>query len=443
MNEWKTFFKDKKITVMGAGLLGGIGDIRFLAEQGADLIVTDLKSAEDLQSSLDQLNDFPNIKFTLGKHELADFRDRDLIIKSPTTPIDSPFIAEAKKHKIPVTMWAALFARFAREAGVPIVGITGTRGKTTTTALIAAIFEAAGKSMITGGNVQGVSIVSQLPNLNRDSVAVLELDSWKLQGFAEEKISPEIAVFTTFYPDHLNYYNGDLDQYLADKATIFLNQTPEDTLVVGEQVAPLLQEKYGKKIQSHVVVAKTNTILKSCKLRIPGEHNRYNAACALAAARAFGIDEEIIKTAIESFGGVPGRLEFVREIDGVKIYNDTTATTPEATLAAISAVSDLEKKNIILIMGGADKGLDMSGLLEEVQARCKRVILLSGSGTEKIKAAFPDSPIFDGLPPAIAAARESATSGDVILFSPAFASFGMFKNEYDRGDQFMKLVSDI
>lgn len=442
MNEWKTFFKDKKITVMGAGLLGGIGDIRFLAEQGADLIVTDLKLAEGLQSSLDQLNDFP-IKFTLGKHELADFRDRDLIIKSPTTPIDSPFIAEAKKHKIPVTMWAALFARFAREAGVPIVGITGTRGKTTTTALIAAIFEAAGKSVITGGNVQGVSIVSQLPNLNRDSVAVLELDSWKLQGFAEEKISPEIAVFTTFYPDHLNYYNGDLNQYLADKATIFLNQTPEDTLVVGEQVAPLLQEKYGKKIQSHVVVAKTNAILKSWKLRIPGEHNRYNAACALAAARAFGIDEEIIKTAIESFGGVPGRLEFVREIDGVKIYNDTTATTPEATLAAISAVSDLEKKNIILIMGGADKGLDMSGLLEEVQARCKRVILLSGSGTEKIKAAFPDSPIFNGLPPAIAAARESATSGDVILFSPAFASFGMFKNEYDRGDQFMKLVSDI
>ncbi len=443
MADWKTFFKNKKITVMGAGLLGGIGDIQFLVEQGADLIVTDLQSEEALKTSIDRLKDFPNVRFTLGKHELADFKDRDLVIKSPTTPLDSPFTAEARKNHIPVTMWAALFARFAQEAGVPIVGVTGTRGKTTTTACIVSIVEASGKKVITGGNVQNISILSQLPTLTRDSIAVLELDSWKLQGFAEEKISPHIAVFTTFYPDHLNYYHGDLDQYLADKANIFLNQTPEDTLVVGEQVAELLQKKYGKKIKSHVVITKTNAVPKSWKLGIPGEHNRYNAACAAAAARALGIDDEIIKGAVESFKGVSGRLEFVRELRGVKIYNDTTATTPEATLAALEAVGNSDTKNIILIMGGADKGLDMSILLQEVQEKCKAVVLLQGSGTEKIAPAFPDAPAFDSLQSAIEQAQKFAKEGDIILFSPAFASFGMFKNEYDRGDQFMALIQNL
>jgi len=248
-------FRDKKITVMGLGLLGGVGDITYLAESGADIIATDLKSEEELRTSLDVLKKFPNIRYTLGRHDLADFRNRDLIIKAPSTPLDSPHIAEARKNGVPVTMWAALFATFAREAGTTIVGITGTRGKTTVTAMVTSILRAAGRNVVEGGNVQGTSLLPQLTNVSKETIVVLELDSWKLQGFGEAKMSPDIAVFTILYQDHLNYYKNDLDAYLADKANIFLYQKPEDTLILGKQCAPTVIEKYGEKIESKIVIA--------------------------------------------------------------------------------------------------------------------------------------------------------------------------------------------
>ena len=205
------YFKGKRVTVMGLGLLGGVGDIAFLAESGADIIATDLKNEADLKPSLDILRKYPNIRFTLGKHELADFKKRDLVIKAPGCPLDSIYIAEARKQGTEVTMWSALFARFAREAGATIVGVTGTRGKTTVTAMIVAILREAGKSVVEGGNVQGTSVLPQFASVTSSTIAVLELDSWKLQGFGEARISPDIAVFTTFYEDHLNYYNADRD----------------------------------------------------------------------------------------------------------------------------------------------------------------------------------------------------------------------------------------
>lgn len=425
-------FHGKKITVMGLGLLGGVGDIDYLAESGADIIATDIKSEAELQPSLDVLKKFPNIHYTLGRHDLADFRGRDLVIKAPSTPQDSPYVAEARKNGIPVTMWAALFAKFAREAGATIVGITGTRGKTTVTAMIVAIMRAAGRKVIEGGNVRGTSLLPQLANVSAGTVAALELDSWKLQGFGESKMSPNIAVFTTFYPDHLNYYAGSMDAYLADKANIFLYQKPEDTLILGKQCAPTIIEKYGEKIESKITVADELKLTDTWTLKIPGQHNRYNAALALAAARALEVPDDTSRTVLASFAGVPGRLELIAEKNGVKIYNDTTSTTPEATLAALSA---LNPAHTVLIMGGTDKNLDMNTLLARL-ADVKRVILLSGSGTNLILEFLPNASVFDTLEMAVAEAFASAQSGDTILFSPAFTSFGMFKNEYDRGEQF-------
>ena len=427
-------FRGKRVTVMGLGLLGrGVGDVRYLAECGAEIIVTDLKSRGELAESVEALGAYPNITFVLGEHRLEDFRDRDLVLKAAGVPLDSPYIAEAKAHNIPVRMSADLFMELS---SIPAIGITGTRGKSTTTHMIAAILEAAGKKVLLGGNVRGVSTLALLPEVTPEHVAVLELDSWQCQGLGEARRSPHIAVFTTFYPDHLNYYRGDLDAYMADKANIFRFQNQDDTLVLGAQVADSIKAKYGPSIMSHIVVAGAEDLPSDWALAVPGEHNRYNGALALAAARAFGIDDATSRPALSAFAGVSGRLEYLGEMGGVKVYNDNNATTPEATLAALDA---LELSRTVLIMGGSDKALDMDALLEKVRG-AKGVVLLAGTGTDRIKGELPEGMIYHTLTDAVEAAMKLTEPGDTLLFSPAFASFGMFKNEYDRGDQFTALV---
>ncbi len=440
----RPYFDGKKITVMGLGLLGrGLGDVRYLAEQGAHLTVTDLKSEEQLATSVEALKGYPNITFVLGEHRLEDFRERDLVLKAAGVPLDSPYIEEAHKNRIPVKMSSALFAEIAQ---IPVVGITGTRGKSTTTHMIHAILERAGKKVLLGGNVRGVSTLALLPQVEEDSVALMELDSWQLQGFGAAKLSPHVAVFTTFFPDHLNYYKDDLDAYLADKANIFLFQKPGDTLVLGAQAAELIQKKYAGLMQGWVSIAGAGDLPENWVLKIPGEHNRYDAALAKRASEALGVGEEDIRGALAEFGGVPGRLELVRTVDEVPYYNDTTATTPDATLAALRALAEeggAHARRTILIMGGADKGLDMNTLLSAIPEYTKRVELLAGTGTERIRGELPDADVFDNLVAAVGNARRNAEPGDVILFSPAFASFGMFTNEFDRGDQFNELVRSL
>lgn len=359
---------------MGLGLLGrGVGDARYLAECGAELIVTDLKSREELAESVLQLESFPNITLVLGEHRLEDFNNRDFILKAAGVPLDSLYIGEAEKNGIPVRMSADLFAEIS---DITCIGVTGTRGKSTVAHMLYEILKEAGKSVLLGGNVRGVSTLALLKEVTPEHIAVLELDSWQLQGFGEAHISPHIAVFTTFYSDHLNYYKDDPTQYLLDKANIFLHQDPDDALVIGSQCAPTLIEAFGEHILSKVLIAGADKLPLEWELQILGEHNRYNAALALAAARAAGITDEVSRRALESFSGVPGRLELIREVGGVKIYNDTTSTTPEATLAALSA---LDPARTVLIMGGTDKELNMNALLLKL-AEVKRVILLAGYG---------------------------------------------------------------
>ena len=279
------YFRGKKITVMGLGLLGrGVGDVKYLAECGAELVVTDLKTCEQLAESMRQLESFPNITFVLGEHRLEDFKDRDMILKAAGVPLDSLHIAEAKKNNIPVRMSADLFVELS---GITTVGVTGTRGKSTVTHMIHAILKEAGKKVLLGGNVRGVSNLALLTEATAEHVAVLELDSWQLQGFGEARLSPHIAVFTTLYPDHQNYYKEHPEQYLADKANIFLNQTEVDMLVLGKQCAPTIIEKYGEQIESKVVIADELKLPDTWTLCIPGLHTRYNAALALAPPAAF------------------------------------------------------------------------------------------------------------------------------------------------------------
>lgn len=428
----------KKITVMGLGLLGrGVGDTKFLAEQGAELIVTDLKSREELASSLEVLKDFSNITYVLGEHRLEDFRDRDFILKAAGVPLDSVYIQEAEQLGIPIKMSASWFAELS---GVPVVGVTGTRGKSTTTHMIHEIMQRAGMQVLLGGNVRGVSTLALLGDATPEHYALFEIDSWQCQGFGDAKMSPHVAVFTTFMADHMNYYKDDMEAYLRDKAQIFLHQKEGDTFVLGTQCEDLVRKVYGSKIEGQVIEANEETLPADWHLQVPGMHNRYDAGLALAAARVLGITDEVSRVALEAFAGVPGRLEFLREVDGVRIYNDTNATTPDAAIAALSA---LPEGKIVLIMGGFDKGLVMDGLVEVARARTKHVVLLGGTGTDRIKDAFPGANVHTSLAEAVTEAVVKSESGDVIVLSPAFASFGMFKNEYDRGDQFRALISAL
>jgi UDP-N-acetylmuramoylalanine--D-glutamate ligase len=435
---WQDFFKGKKITLMGLGLLGrGVGDAKFLVEAGAELIVTDLKTKEQLATSLEELKGYKNITFVLGEHRLQDFQNRDFILKAAGVPLDSPFIAEARKNNIPIEMSTALFAAFTPAI---IIGVTGTRGKSTVTQLLYEVLKEyyRGKNgrVFLGGNIRGVSTLPFLKETKIGDLAVLELDSWQLQGFGERKISPHIAIFTNFLDDHQNYYKGNVDQYFLDKANIFLNQKQNDYLITGPTIGHLITAKYFNKLHHHPMSLSGEQVPKDWNIQLQGQHNLDNIALVIRAVNIIGVPYEITKKVVEGFTGVPGRLQFLREYKGIKIYNDNNATSPDATIAALKAL----EKNIILIIGGADKNLDMTKLVEEIPKHTKEVVWLAGTGTDKMPG---NKKIFNSLKEAVQKAVEVGSPGDIILFSPAFASFGMFKNEYDRNDQFVEIVTNL
>jgi UDP-N-acetylmuramoylalanine--D-glutamate ligase len=445
---YKEFFKGKKITVMGLGLLGrGVGDVAFLAECGAQVLVTDLKTKAELKDSWNKLKKYKNIEHVLGGHKLEDFQKCDMVLKAAGVPLDSVYITEARKNKIPIEMSATLFAKLSN---VPMIAVTGTRGKSTVTHLIAHILKKSGQKIILGGNIQGVSnlqllklIPPSLGRANKKGIAVFELDSWQLQGFGDARISPTIAAFTTFLPDHMKYYGDDMNKYFTDKANIFKYQNKNDMLVIGSQALPFFENWKGE-YRGKLVIAKTELPV-DFKLQMKGEHNIYNAMLAVEVVKRLGVKDEVIKKALASFKGVEGRLQLIRDLKGVKYYNDTTATTPEATIAALRALGHpmSKSKNIVLIMGGSDKSIDMQALVHEIPKYVKITILLSGTGTEKVKHEISNANETDSLKKAITLAKKLAQKGDVVLLSPAFASFGMFKNEYDRGEQFNKIVKSL
>ena len=453
MQEYRAYFRGKKVTLMGLGLLGrGVGDAAFLAECGAIVTVTDKKTEAELAASVDQLKQYSNITFHLGGHQLDDFTSADLVIKAAGVPLDAPEIAAAKEKGVQVAMSTALFAKFAREAGARIVGVTGTRGKSTVTQMINHSLLAAGRKTLLGGNVRGISTLAQIPEISPEKIVVLELDSWQLQGFGDLKMSPNVAVFTNLMPDHQNYYPS-MEAYLADKAEIFLHQGPTDFLLIGDQCSKLILDTYSEKLKAQLHVVHAENLPAELNLRIPGEHNRMNAACALRALRVLNIADDQIKIGLESFEGVEGRLQLLREIaalnpsntNKIKIYNDNNATTPEATIVALRAL----ESDITLICGGSEKGLDLKELVTEIKMRTSNVIVLTHDnykGSERLIKELNEAGVTFEEVSSLSAAVESAfakTEKGSILFSPGFASFGMFKNEYDRNDTFLRLVAEL
>lgn len=432
------YFYGKKVTVMGLGLLGrGIGDTQFLAENNAELIVTDMKDAETLADSVKALAGYSGIVYHLGVHVPTDFEKRDFILKAAGVPLDSPYIAHAKSLEIPVYMSAALVAHIITKAnlGVTIIGVTGTRGKSTVTQLVAHILASAGLRVFLGGNVRGVSNLPLLKALEEGDYLVLELDSWQLQGFGDLKISPHISIFTSFLDDHMNYYKDNKEAYFNDKANIYRHQKEFDILIASPQAA--------QQIKIHDQKAQV-TIPEDLQfeMKLIGEHNQVAARLAYDAASQCGLSDEEIRNAIATFPGVEGRLQDLGFFGGdkkIRVFNDNNATTGDATIAAIDAINETYGVKPILIIGGADKGLSLDALEQSILVGVKSCVFLEGTGTEKLN--LPKNALFETLPQCLEKAFEIAHEGDVILFSPAFASFSKyFNNEYEKNDAFVEAL---
>ncbi len=436
MEPYKEFFDGKRVTLMGLGLLGrGTGDADFMARMGASLTITDLKPQEKLAASLEQLCGYPGIRYVFGEHRPEDFRDTDMVIKAAGVPLNSRYIEEARSAGVPVYMSTALFAKFARQAGARLVGVTGTRGKSTVSHMIYHALKSAGMRAHLGGNIRGLSTLAMLPDVREGDIVVLELDSWQLQGFGDLGLSPDIAIFTNLMQDHLNYY-ADMHTYFADKANIFRNQGRGDVLIAGSGVAPQI-----KQAGPPSAVRVPPQLPASWTLKLVGAHNRENAALAAETLRALKVDEKKIRKGLETFGGVEGRLQHVTVLKGVHIYNDNNSSTPEAVVAALTALAPLYP--IILIAGGADKKVRLEALAHQIKQSAKETILLPGTGTGNLKPLLKQYKEAEDIRAALTLALANAKKGDAILFSPGFASFSQFSNEYERNDAFVAEVSRL
>ncbi len=370
---------------------------------------------------------------------MEDFENRDMILRAPNAPLDSPFIARAHERGVPVEMDASLFAKLSAAA---ITGITGTRGKSTVTHLIYKMAEVAGLNPLLGGNERDTSTLQLLPKTDKGDLVILELDSWQLQGFEEGKISPHIAVWTNLLPDHMNYYRGDMERYFRDKAAIARFQESDDFFVTTPEIKEKVESMFGK-LQGTCI---TNTALPNdWRIALLGEHNRQNAGFAATTAKVLGIQDDVIKNVLKKFSGLPGRLEFLGEKNGIAFYNDTNSTTPEDGVVALRTLTKTGRP-IVLIAGGGDKEMEFEAFAREIERTVKKIILFKGEVTEELRAFLPKefpAEIASNMDEAFSSAIRAAKHGDIILLSPGATSFGIFKNEYDRGDQFVGHVNAL
>jgi len=436
----KQRYNGKKILVVGLGLQGGgVGIAQFFAELGAKVTVTDKKTETQLMQSVSKLKNLP-ITFHFGKNLLEDFLSADIIFKGPSVPWNSPEIMAAQEKNIPIEMEMSFVV-----ANYPgrVIGITGTRGKSTTTHLIYNLLKGSGFKVSLGGGLPGLSTINCLKTADESSWLVAELSSWALSGFHQKKISPYISVFTNFYPDHLNYYKK-LEDYFYDKQAIFQYQKKEDYLVANESLR--------QSIDSVTYVSSTTFFSKndfpSELTYLKGDHNLENAAAALKVSGIIKIDKDRAVNTIKDFNGLPYRLQLVGKKDKVTFINDTTSTTPIATVKAIKSLRD---KKIILFLGGNSKNLPKDILIDEL-INVEKIILLSGSFTDEallvLKEKYQDKLIgpFDNLDLAFEKGYQLAANLKeecYLLFSPGATSFAMFNNEFHRGEEFNRNVEKL
>ncbi len=421
-------FKDKRVTVAGLGQFGGgVGVTRWLVGQAARVLVTDVLPKEKLKDSLAEISGLP-VEFRLGEHLESDFTSADIVVTSPAVKPSNPFLLAADRSGVPITTEIAIFAS---RCPARVLGVTGTKGKSTTSSLLYRILHDANPRTLLGGNIGG-SLLGKLDTIDQNDLVVLELSSFMLYWLGKDSWSPHLAVLTMLGEDHLDWH-GTIKDYHAAKMNIFANQTADDFAVVPAKTASSGNAR-------RVDFAPEG---KDIALRLPGPHNRNNARAAIAAAECVGIDRASTVRSIADFAGLPHRLEVVHEHASVQWINDSIATNPAALMVALSS---FEAGRIIAIVGGRTKGLDDSAAWVELASRA-RVVLTIGEvadhAAESVRDAGGIAEVCDTLDVAVRQAHHLARPGDVVLLSPGYTSYDQFDNFQQRGHAFTTLARSI
>ncbi len=446
--------KGKKVLVVGLGK-SGLAAALFLRRRGALVTVSDVRSAEALAKDIPALLE-EGIMVEAGGHGLLTFRRQDLIVVSPGVPLDTPELVQVKKFGLPVIGELELAARFLKGKSV---AITGSNGKTTTTALVGEILQEAGKHTLVGGNI-GVPVVALIDESADDSWAVLEVSSFQLE--TTEEFHPNIAVILNITPDHLDRH-GTFENYARAKERIFAAQTEQDCVVLNADNAraaaaasratsqvywfslehPVTQGTWvadGEVMYKPAKDAAAEPVMPLSGIPLKGEHNVENVLAAVCAARLAGAPAESVRRAIESFKAVEHRLEYVATLNGVEFYNDSKATNVDATAKAIAAFST----GIHLILGGKDKNSDYTLLADLLRSRVRAVYTI-GSAAAKIESQLRGVVSLhscETLDKAVSAAAAAARPGEVVLLAPACSSFDQFESYEHRGRVFKELVNE-
>ena len=442
-------FKNKKVVVMGLGLFGGGLEVtRYFVNHGAEVLVTDLRDETQLKESLELLKDLP-VKFRLGEHCEEDFINADLVIANPGVKDDSPYLKIAYENNIPVDTEINIFLQ---NSPAPVIGITGSNGKSTTTAMINHILETAGYKTWLGGNI-GKSLLGELSNIKPEHKVILELSSFQLQRVKE--ISPNVAVVTNFSRNHVNWH-GSMENYAKAKQNILKFQNKSDFCILNGQDPEVSQWKnLGESqklifnssdgdifIKDNKIYSNDIPIIHTNELPLKGRANQENAMAAIAAALTQSIAPEKIAETLKTFKGLPHRMAFLGNFSGRLIYEDSDATTPESTIAAIEALN----RPLILIAGGSDKGSDYSLLGDAINQKVDLLILFGETGP-KIQASLKgkrNTKVINvvNLEEAVQKSSKLSGRGYTIILSPASASFGNYRNFVERGKHFQKLVEE-
>ncbi len=454
--------KGKKVLVVGLGKTGE-SSARFLMQQGAKVTATDSKNKNELTEVLRNLADL-KIDYELGKINPKLFTSHELIVLSPGVPSNTEGLSDARAAGIPVINDLELAFEHIK---APIIAVTGTNGKTTTTTMIGDMLKNDGKKVFVGGNI-GVPVLEHVMRNEEVDYVILEVSSFQAEVL--ENFKPAVAVFTNLEPDHLDRYPQGIESYYAAKRRILKNSDANTVLVSNLDndgtasmagtfpgkvyrftkrnpmaVNPTSTEQFfGAYLQKPKMVIRLSGSDEEYNLmtmKLPGDHNRENLMAAACAAKALGCSRVGIQKTIETFKGVAHRLEFVRKKDGVYFYNDSKGTNVSSVIRALSSFS----VPVILIAGGKDKDQDFAPLVDLVRKRVKNLILL-GEAKEKVNRAigdFSETFLVGTFEEAILIAFQKSRNGDVILLSPGCASYDMFKNYEERGDYFKKLVTQL
>ena len=456
LKEFNEFLKDKKIAIIGVGV-SNLPLIEILHSLKYDITIFDNKLKKDMSEQAKELIEKNKIKTSLGENYLENLKGFDIIFRSPSFLPTNPYLVkEAQRGAIITTE----IEQVIKLAPCKIIGVTGSKGKTTTTTIIHAILKDLGYSCYLGGNI-GTPLYSKLDDMKKDDIVVLELSSFQLMNMT---VSPNIAVVTNISPDHLDIHSS-YEEYINAKKQIFLNQSKEDILVLNkddEIVKEFVHDAkgivrfFGKEnikdsyvLEGDYITYNGEKIIDTKNLLLKGAHNYLNICTALNTIKDYiNVSNTKLQEIIAKINPVHHRLEFVREIKKVKWYNDSASTTPDKALAGINAFNE----KIVLIAGGYDKNISYEPLAKPIAKKVSKLILF-GDTKNKIYDAIMKLPkpltkdlqiyVMDTLEEVVEAANEVSVEGEVVLFSPASASFDMFKNAYQRGDIFKELVNKL